>query len=680
MDAIRDEQAAEPEAPTTTGNVGQNLDELTFTSFYSQELEEAVTSEMKRYSDAEFEQLLEGAKHHPELAKYCEGVLCEGGLDASEWCFGEQEPYEDLVSFMIYLRGKAEMQARLGMQATVIPLTMESVLQMCGHALDAASQRVGGKRQMEFPETQMAKPVPGSLNLHMEATQMLADSQGDEVLPTLPASLDLPDPEVPPCMMGDKVEETSQAPLAEQQPAQHVAVGPIAAASVAPPMHAQLPGTTQTSPQHAAPVASPAALPISTEPVETHPKPLPVPSPTAPVLPIQTPAEPQQAHVPPPAPVLPTPAPTIQQAQQAMPAPTVRAPAPIPKAMIPFLQDASLNNPHAMQPAPTLQQPIASHEHVQAVEQVKAVAAAPVEPARPVAVGKAPAGVRDFNKVQVLPPSTLNSKINTVVEQVKKTQQPNSSTHRKEWATFMRRAQNPSVMPEALIPTFQTTHGKLDIFRLWLEKGMDFSQVEVIVKRRNMERQSATVRDGALNRQQILQSGRYSETDVDDLIRRKTAEGAFIADPNFPQRVDLRKYVINTEVEAERLRSREDSNELVSTSSLTGQEALPLTEAGADFSNVAVPQISAILGLPSTSVGGGGGSGDAGNTQQEKGGKGKGGRRRTGKGKNKGQVAGGGDGGEQEPEPDKPPTPLEKAAQLQKSVLLGVLGTFCALY
>ena len=126
---------------------------------------------------------------------------------------------------------------------------------------------------------------------------------------------------------------------------------------------------------------------------------------------------------------------------------------------------------------------------------------------------------------------------------------------------------------------------------------MDFSAVEVTMRRRNVEKQSAKVSDTALSRRQLEADGRYTAQDIEELIARKTAEGAYIADPNFPSRVDLRRYVINTEVAANRERLREDSSELTSRSSLNGQEALPLTEQGADFSYAAAPGINALIGF-----------------------------------------------------------------------------------
>ena len=70
-------------------------------------------------------------------------------------------------------------------------------------------------------------------------------------------------------------------------------------------------------------------------------------------------------------------------------------------------------------------------------------------------------------------------------------------------------------------------------------------------------------------------------------------------------------------------------------------------------------------------LGDGKGTAEAAETGDGAKGQSKSGRRRAGKGKNKGN--GDGTPGTEQP-PDKPPTPLEKAMALKKSVLLGILS------
>ena len=171
---------------------------------------------------------------------------------------------------------------------------------------------------------------------------------------------------------------------------------------------------------------------------------------------------------------------------------------------------------------------------------------------------------------------------------------------------FLRQANNPSIMPKALIPTF-TSGDKLDLFRIWLQKGQDFSAVEVEVNRRNSQKKTAMARDRCLSRADLLATGRYSERDVQELIERKTALGEWIPDPNFPQREDLRQYKVNTDVASEVAHSREDIQSINATTAVSGTEALTLTEDGADFSEGAAPTIHSALRMPQLSLGSTGG-------------------------------------------------------------------------
>lgn len=216
-------------------------------------------------------------------------------------------------------------------------------------------------------------------------------------------------------------------------------------------------------------------------------------------------------------------------------------------------------------------------------------------------------------------------------------------------------------MCKSLIPMFRGDQ-KLDLFRLWLEKGRDFSRCAVEVERKNLQSSTAKSKDLCLSRAQLEASGKYSKDDIDELVRRKTANGAYIDDPNFPGREDLRQYIINSETSAEVARTREDSQRVSSTAELDGAEALALTEDGCDFASNTGPNIRSLMG----ELGGAAGDPPAGPAPKAKG-------TRKGKGKGKGQGrAGRGDGGDgdnAETEPDKLPTPLAKATSLKAKVL-----------
>lgn len=223
-------------------------------------------------------------------------------------------------------------------------------------------------------------------------------------------------------------------------------------------------------------------------------------------------------------------------------------------------------------------------------------------------------------------------------------------------------------MVKSLIPTFTAGgESRLDLFRTWLEKGQDFTAVELEVTRKNSQKQLAKSTAKCMSKRELEQDPRYTPEDVKDLIERKTRAGEFICDPNFPLREDLRQYLVNTETIQENQHAREDEQTMRGTTQLGAEEALSLTETGSVFGVNETPGIHALAGVV-LGQGQGEGQGDQGKGKgKTKKGKGKG----KNKGKGKGQNTTGEDGDENgEGEPDKPPTPLEKAGLLKKAVFL----------
>ena len=121
---------------------------------------------------------------------------------------------------------------------------------------------------------------------------------------------------------------------------------------------------------------------------------------------------------------------------------------------------------------------------------------------------------------------------------------------------------------------------KKDLFNLWLTHSRDFGKVSLELARRNTDRTSAHSNEVTWSRAQLEQSGRYTAEDVDDLIRRCTASGAYLDDPNFPGVERLRRYVIVDEVGRQRARIQEDVQEISSRGGITTAEALNLTGPG----------------------------------------------------------------------------------------------------
>ncbi|CAL1128802.1 unnamed protein product [Cladocopium goreaui] len=256
-------------------------------------------------------------------------------------------------------------------------------------------------------------------------------------------------------------------------------------------------------------------------------------------------------------------------------------------------------------------------------------------------------------------PSQLNAVVDGAAAETANRALPNSVTNRAEYMQYLRAARNPSKMVKSLIPAFQGN--KLDLFRIWLEKGQDFQQVAIEVRRRNAQKQTAAAKDKCMSRKDLEACGRYTESDIQELIARKTAEGLYINDPNFPNREDLRQYRVNMEVSHEIAHSREDSQEMVSNTSLNPTEALALTEEGADFSTTAMPSMNEVLQVGGNS--GGSGGGIHGDTAEAPAGNAK------AKAKTKAKAKAKPGDNTSDPPPDKPQTPLDKAMALKKIVL-----------
>lgn len=256
-------------------------------------------------------------------------------------------------------------------------------------------------------------------------------------------------------------------------------------------------------------------------------------------------------------------------------------------------------------------------------------------------------------------PGELAERVDAVADGVSKQTLPNSVTHRKEWATYTRQAKNPKVMQAALLPMFNQTQGKLDLFRLWLQKAGDWTQVELEVQRKNIQRESATHTRRPLSRRQLEQDPRYTAQDLDDLCKRCEDRGLVIYDPNFPQREDLRLYIITDNISHDLQQVREETQQMTSTVVLDAQQAMAVTEQGSDLAFTNRPSVAALQlgsgGAPTAAAEQGSGSRNVPEPKEAA---------KKPKPKRRGKKA----ENEGEPQPDKVPSPLEKATALKRAV------------
>lgn len=178
-------------------------------------------------------------------------------------------------------------------------------------------------------------------------------------------------------------------------------------------------------------------------------------------------------------------------------------------------------------------------------------------------------------------------------------------------------------------------------------------------------------RQRALSRAQLLADPRYTSADVDELIRRCTASGSWIPDPNFPNREDLRQYFINASTEAEMARVREDRQNIRSTTTLTAAQYINMLEEGGDFAHMATPNIRDLHDDVRRALGGLPAPNDPDPEPKAKANKTKNKTKGAGKGKGKGGKGGENAGGEGGDQGDTLPSPLHKANLLKSKVFLG---------
>ena len=68
------------------------------------EAEAQVTAELEKMGRAEFRRQLDAAKVHPLFNTYCKKQLEDLGLDESDWSFGEEEEFLDMVGWLQWVR------------------------------------------------------------------------------------------------------------------------------------------------------------------------------------------------------------------------------------------------------------------------------------------------------------------------------------------------------------------------------------------------------------------------------------------------------------------------------------------------------------------------------------------------------------------------------------------------
>eukprot|EP00435_Cladocopium_sp_Y103_P029798 s303_g7.t1 len=673
-----------PAAPAAAGGVTGNLaaglgvaDEgLLPSAIHDPVVEERVRGTISKMDEAQFTKSLHEAKSHPEFNSYVKGIRLEiGDETGTEWTFGEEEPEEDLVGFYVWVHSKSNLRKRLGLEgggASHVggttpgdeqlqhPSMKEnagthpaSILKPPQPAQHKQGQPAVG-RPLQSAATEASHDATPKQPQHPVANQPLVPSAEatpswgptDCVVPPPPPPNGWTSTAAPPAAATAVPPVTSTpaviaAPPVTSTPAV-TAVPPVTstpAVTAAPPV-TSTPAVTAAPPVTSTPAVTAAPAAVTAAPAVTS-----TPAVTAAPAVTSTPAvtaAPEVTSTPPvtaaPA-VASTPAVTAAPTTAPVTAPAEPTPPPLAKAI-----------PHLPPPAKATATPAPAH----ATTPVTPTAPAPTELSAVV------------NQALATPAATAPSATPKAPSPNEEDGKPTSVTHRAEYMAYLRAARNPNKLPAALRAHFSSADTRLDLFRLWLDKGRDFNQVQVEVQRRNTQRQTSTSRNVALSRTQLLADPRYTEADVDALIQRRTMEGAWIADPNFPDRIDLRQYVVHTETSGEDSRVREDSQAINSTTSATPAEAMTMLDDGNDFAMNTAPTVrslaSELAGLPPAPAAEPKHAGPQAKPKAKPKAKPRGGKPKKGEEANTGE-------GDKDTPPDRLPTPLEKAKLLKTKVL-----------
>ena len=110
--------------PPVTGNLANALaggdDKLTPSQLWSQEIEDDVAKMLAKVDGEDLKNMVESARGHPEMKSNVEGVRLEIGNDGV-WEFGEEDVYEDMLGFAVWVRARASMRKALGLDSPPTP-------------------------------------------------------------------------------------------------------------------------------------------------------------------------------------------------------------------------------------------------------------------------------------------------------------------------------------------------------------------------------------------------------------------------------------------------------------------------------------------------------------------------------------------------------------------------------
>ena len=255
---------------------------------------------------------------------------------------------------------------------------------------------------------------------------------------------------------------------------------------------------------------------------------------------------------------------------------------------------------------------------------------------------------------------------------------PVSSTlNRSEYMVFLRRGKNLDEDDPAKKMFQSGGHQRRELFKLWMQSSKDFAQVQLEISRKRTERARADSKEGGMTRLELTNSGKYTATEVQELVERLERQGHYIHDPNFPDREDKYLYFVHQDISMLRQSEREDSTTLAGTLQVQDQEALGQILRDGELADNSTPSMLAILpsscsrtlpALPQGEVRGDPNAGKEGNSRKGK-------SKKEAKAKNKGskpgeqETHGESADGDGQTERVKVTTAIDKAKSARKAIL-----------
>lgn len=128
------------------------------------DLEKDVTDSLNKLTEEEFDKRLEEAKTHPEFKSYCDGMrleIGETGDESDAWVFGDQEPFLDMVGFLVWVKARENMRKALGVVVPPPPPPAAPAILPTPHTMffDQAGNPVQGPPQETVAAPKASAPV-----------------------------------------------------------------------------------------------------------------------------------------------------------------------------------------------------------------------------------------------------------------------------------------------------------------------------------------------------------------------------------------------------------------------------------------------------------------------------------------------------------------------------------------